>query len=204
MEKLFIHAKSNLDITKVLKKIETEGKAGIVTTIQHLHKLKDAEKIIPDSILIGQVLGCDVSAAEKAKDKVDFFIYIGTGEFHPLGLAMKTGKKVIIANPATNQVSEVSEKEIEDYKKKIKGKYLKFLSAEKIGILVSTKPGQNRLKDALKFQKTLKKPSYILIANIFSENKLENYPDIDIFVNTACSRIDFKKVIHIDDIPKQI
>ncbi|MBL7100929.1 MAG: diphthamide synthesis protein [Nanoarchaeota archaeon] len=200
MKTLFIDAKSDLDVTKVLKKVKVKGKVGLVTTVQHFHKLKDAKKVIPDSIIGGQVLGCDVSAAEKIKDKVDVFIYIGTGAFHPLGIALKTGKEVIIANPLTNEISKVSKKDVEDYKKRIKGKYLKFLSAEKIGILVSTKPGQYQLEKALKLQKKLGKPSYIFLANNFSENELENYPDIDIFVNTACPRMDFKKVINIEDI----
>ncbi len=200
MKTLFIEAKSDLDITKVLKKVKVKGKVGLVTTIQHLHKLKDAQKIIPGSVIGGQVLGCDVSAAEKIKDKVDVFLYIGTGAFHPLGVALKTGKEVIVANPLTDNVSKISKKDVEDYKKKVKGKYLKFLAAEKIGILVSTKPGQYQLKKALELQRKLKKPSYIFLANTFSENELENYPDIDIFINTACPRIDWKRVINLEDI----
>src|SRR4030043_1391157 len=107
MKVVFLEAKSGLDVTQVLKKIKVEGKAGLITTIQHSDKLKDAQKVIPDSIIGGSVLGCDVSAAEKIKDKVDFFVYIGTGEFHPLGVALKTGKEVIIANPLTNTVSKI-------------------------------------------------------------------------------------------------
>ncbi len=200
MEKLFIDAKSNLNIQKVLKKIKERGKAGLVTTIQHLHLMKKAQKIIPGSIIGGQVLGCDVSAAKRIKDQIDFFIYIGTGEFHPLGIALKTKKKVIVANPLTEEVSEVSQKDIQTYQKRIKGKYLKFLSAEKIGILVSTKPGQNHFQEALEFKKKINKPSYIFIADTLSENELENYKDIDIFINTACPRIEFKNVISLEEI----
>jgi len=200
MKTLFIEAKSGLDITKVLKKVKVKGRAGLVTTIQHLHKLKQAKKIIPDSIIGGQVLGCDVSAAEKIKDEVDVFIYIGTGAFHPLGVALKTGKEVIVANPLTENVSKISKKDIEDHKRRVKGKYLKFLSAEKVGILVSTKPGQYQLEKALEFQRRLEKPSYIFLADTFSENELENYPDIDIFINTACPRMDWKKVINLEDV----
>lgn len=200
METLFIEAKSDLDLTKVLKKIKVKGRAGLVTTAQHLDKLKEAKKIIPNSVFGGQVLGCDVSAAEKIKNDVDFFIYVGTGAFHPLGVALKTGKEVLVANPLTNNISKISKKDIEDYKKRMKGKYLRFLSAKKIGILVSTKPGQYQLEKAFKLQEILEKPSYMFLANNFSEKELENYPDIDIFINTACPRIDFKKVINIEDI----
>lgn len=132
MEVLLIEAKSGLDVTKVLKKIKAEGIAGLITTVQHSHKLKDAQKAIPNSVIGGSVLGCDVSAAEKIKDKVDFFVYIGTGEFHPLGVALKTGKDVIIANPLTNEVSRISKEDLEVYRKKVKGKYLKFLNAKRL------------------------------------------------------------------------
>lgn len=200
METLFIEAKSNIDFVDALKEIKLKGKVGLVTTIQHLHKLKDVQKIIPDSLLGGQILGCDVSAAMKIKDKVDFFLYIGSGEFHPMEVALKTGKEVVAFNPFTEKTSKITKKEIEAMKKKIKGKYLKFLAAEKIGILVSTKQGQYNIRKALELQKKLKKPSYILIFNTLTEKELENYPDIDIFVNTACPRIDFKRVINLEDI----
>jgi len=204
MKVVFLEAKSGLDVTQVLKKVKVEGKAGLVTTVQHSNKLKDAQKIIPNSVIGGTVLGCDVSAAEKIKDKIDFFIYIGTGEFHPLGVALKTGKEVIIANPLTNNVSKISKVDIEDYKKKVKGKFLKFLNAKKIGILVSTKPGQYNLEKALALQIKLEKPSYILLANNFKENELENYKDIDVFINTACPRINFDNVINLMELEEMV
>lgn len=204
MKVVFLEAKSGLDIIPVLKKVKVEGKAGLITTIQHFDKLKDAQKIIPNSIVGGKVLGCDVSAAEKIKDKVDFFIYIGTGEFHPLGVALKTGKEVIIANPLTNTVSKISKDDVEVYKKKVKGKFLKFLNAKKIGILVSTKPGQYNLEKALALQKSLEKPSYILLANNFKENELENYSNIDVFINTACPRINFGNVINLMELEEMV
>lgn len=200
METLFIEAKSNIDFIDALKKIKLEGRVGLVTTIQHLHKLKDVQKIIPNSVLGGQILGCDVSAAVKIKDKVDSFLYIGSGEFHPMEVALETGKEVTAFNPFTEKMSKITKKDIEVMRKKIKGKYLKFLAAEKIGILVSTKPGQHHIKKALELQKKLKKPSYFFIFNTLTEKELENFPDIDVFVNTACPRIDFKKVISLEDI----
>jgi diphthamide biosynthesis enzyme Dph1/Dph2-like protein len=36
--------------------------------------------------------------------------------------------------------------------------------------------------------------------NTLRENELENFPDIDIFINTACPRIEYKKVINIEDL----
>lgn len=204
METLFIEAKSNIDFIDALKRIKLKGKVGLVTTIQHLHKLKGVQKIVPNSVLGGQILGCDVSAAMNIKDKVDFFLYIGSGEFHPMEVALKTSKEVTAFNPFTEKTSKITKKDIETMRKNIKGKYLRFLAAEKIGILVSTKPGQYNLQKALELQKKLKKPSYILIFNTLTERELENYPGINIFVNTSCPRIDFKKVINLMDLEEMI
>lgn len=200
MKTLFIEAKSNINIIPVIKKVKLKSKIGLATTIQHLHKLNQAKKIISNSIIAGQVIGCDVSSAIKIKNKVDYFLYIGSGRFHPLEIAVKTNKVVYIANPFNNKISKISKKEINTYNKRKKGRLLKFYNAKKIGILISTKPGQfhpkhyfslnKKLKLAKSIQKKIKKESYIFIFNTLNFNELENYPDIDCFVNLACPRID--------------
>ncbi len=200
MKTVFIEAKYKKDIKEVLRNVKIKGKIGLVTTAQHIHQLKDAQKIIKNSVVGGQILGCNFKNAEKIKNKVDAFLFIGSGDFHPLELALRTDKEVYIANPYNNQVSKISRESLERKKKEIKGKYIKFLNAKKVGILVSTKPGQYNLKKALEIRKKLKKESYIFIFNTLRENELENFPDIDIFINTACPRIEVKKVINIQDI----
>lgn len=35
------------------------------------------------------------------------YLFIGTGQFHPLGIALATGKRVITADPVTVEVSEI-------------------------------------------------------------------------------------------------
>jgi len=200
MKVMFIEAKYNKDIKEILKKTKIKGKVGIVTTAQHLHQLKEAQKTIKNSIIGGQIIGCNFKNAEKIKNKVDAFLFIGSGDFHPLELALRTGKEVYTANPYNNQITKISKEEIEKKKKEIKGKYIRFLNAKKVGILVSTKPGQYNLKKALELRKKLKKESYIFMFNTLREEELENFPDIDIFINTACPRIDYKRVINIQDI----
>lgn len=200
MKLLFIEAKSNKDVREVLKKVKINGKVGILTTAQHMHKLKEAKRLIKNSVIGGQILGCNVKNAEKIKDKVDAFLFIGSGDFHPLELALKTGKEVYVANPYNNQVSKISSEEIEKKRKENKGKYIKFLNAKKVGILVSTKPGQHNLKKAIELRKKIKKESNIFIFNTLREEELENFKGIDIFINTACPRIEFKNVINIDDL----
>lgn len=200
MKTLFIEAKYKKDLKEVLKKVNIKGKIGLVTTAQHIHQIKDAQKTIKNSIIGGQILGCNFKNAEKIKEKVDAFLFIGSGDFHPLELALRTGKEVYAANPYNNQITKISKEDVEKKKKEIKGKYLKFLNAKKVGILVSTKPGQYNLKKALELRKKLKKENYIFIFNTLREEELENFPDIDIFINTACPRIEYKKIINIQDL----
>ncbi len=207
MKTLFIHAKSDIDIIPLIKKVRFKGKLGLVTTIQHLHKLKEVQEVLKGAVVGGQVLGCNVNNAKKITKEVDAFLFIGSGEFHPLQVALETKLPVIIANPFSGKISEVNENDIIKREKRIKGMFLKYLMADKVGILVSTKPGQGQLKKALEFKKGLQKESFIFLFNTLNFNELENYPDISCWVNTACSRIaleDYKKlgkpIINLSDI----
>ncbi len=200
MKTLFIPAKSKIDISKVLKKVKIKGKIGLVTTAQFLHQLPKAKKVLKSSIIAGQILGCNASVAEKIKNKVDVFLYIGSGKFHPIEVAIKTNKPVYIANPNTNEFSRISEEEIKKKKRNQKGKLLKFLASEKIGILVSTKPFQYNLKKALILKKKLKKDSFIFLFNTLNIEELENFPDIGCWVNTACPRIEGKNIINVENV----
>lgn len=214
MKVLFVHAKSKADILPILKKVKISGRIGLVSNIQHLHKLEEAKKFLGEKAIIGgQILGCDVSKALMIKDKVDSYLYIGTGKFHPIGVAFKTGKPTYIANPLTNEFSQVSEEEVEEIRKETKGKYLKFLHAKKVGILVSIKPGQFHpkqyldLRQKLDMAETIKrkynKETYVFVFNTLNYNELNNFPDIGCWVNTACPRISYKGVINVSDINLQ-
>lgn len=197
MKVLFVPAKSEIKIDSVIKRVNIKGKIGLVTTIQFLDQVKN----LKGYIFGGQILGCNIKNAEKIKDKVDCFLYIGSGRFHPLYLAIKLKKPVYIANPNTNEVSKIDEAEILDYERKLKGKLNKFYSAKTYGILVSTKPGQNNIKKAEELRKKLKN-SYIFICNNINENEFENFRNIDIWINTACVRIEGKNIINLEDLPE--
>lgn len=216
MKKLFIEAKYNGKIildSSVIKKLPQ--KIGLVSTVQFADKLNEIKKQIEKfnkKVLVGkskqkyagQVLGCDVSSAEKIAKEVDCFLYIGDGNFHPLEIALKTNKEVFTFNPFNKKFEKLDKKEIERIEKRKKGAYLKFLSSENIGILVSTKYGQNKINEAVKLKSKLKnKNCYILIFDTLDLNQLESFNFIDCFVNTACPRLseDFSKaVVNIEDL----
>jgi len=200
MKIIHIPAKSNLEIkipASELKKQKLPKKIGLVTTIQHLHALPALAKQIKGARAVGQILGCNVGAAEKIKGKVDAFLFVGTGEFHPIAVALKTNKPVFIFNPVSQKLSKLDEKTISDFRQQRKGALLKFLHAKNVGILVSTKHGQQRFAEARKLKKKLEKKQglnqgkkcYIFVFDTLEFSQLENFPFIDSWLNTACPRI---------------
>ena len=112
--KLFhVHAKSTVDVRlpeTALKKLPK--RLGIVTTIQHLHKIDDVVEQTK-GVLAGQVLGCNASQAVKVNKNVDAFLFVGSGEFHPINVALKTGKKVWLWNPVSKNFGLLDEKLID-------------------------------------------------------------------------------------------
>ncbi len=205
---------SNLD-TKLLP-----TKIGLATTVQFLNHVDEIKKFLQDSgkeIYIdkmrqkyeGQLLGCDQGGAEKIKDKVDAFLYVGTGVFHPLGIAINIDKDVFCYDPIHATMSKVDSDQVKKYNAKRKGAYMKFLQATEIGILVSLKPGQNNFKKAVELKKQLKdKNCYIFAFDTLDFWQIENFPFIQCWVNTACNRIldDYDKfqkpLVDLSDIEK--
>ena len=205
---------SNLDANVLPKNI------GLATTVQFLDFVDEIKQYIESkgkTIFVdkikqkyeGQLLGCDTGAAEKIKDKVDAFLYIGTGIFHPLGISLNIDKEVFCYDPISAVLSKIDRTEIERYNKKRKAAYMKFLEATEIGILVSLKPGQNNFRKAAELKKQLRdKNCYIFAFDTLDFNQIENFPFIQCWVNTACSRIldDYDKfpkpLVDLSDIEK--
>src|SRR3989344_5104358 len=121
---------SNLDTNLLPKSI------GLATTVQFLDHMKEITKFLSSKgkeVLIdkmrqkyeGQLLGCDQGAAEKIKDKVGAFLYIGTGIFHPLGIALNVNKEVFCYDPLNAVMSRIDRNQVERYNAERKGAYLK-------------------------------------------------------------------------------
>ncbi|MBW2975843.1 diphthamide synthesis protein [Candidatus Woesearchaeota archaeon] len=218
MKTVFIHAKYKGKIE--LEKIQAgmlPKKIGLVATIQFLERMEEIKTYLESKgkeVFIGkgkqepgQILGCDTGAAEEIQDQVEAFLYIGSGSFHPLGVAISTGKNVFCFNPSTSQFSKLGKEEIERYKKRKKAKYIKFLHADNIGILVSLKPGQCSYKKAEGIKKNLEskgKKCFIFVFDTLNAGEMENFPFVDFWINTACPRIandkDKSNVIDMGDL----
>lgn len=206
----------------LLNKLGNNKKIGLVTTVQFLDQLKQLTKFLKENgkkvvtgkpnkaLEKGQILGCDLSAAISIERNVDCFVYLGSGLFHPLGLGLKTSKQIIIANPLTNEISEISKEQVEFFKNTKKKMLNSFNFAKKIGILVCTKTGQYNLKAALKAKKFLEgkgKKVYIFMFDTLVPEDLINFSDIEAWLNTACPRIAIddaerigKPIVNLEDI----
>jgi len=206
---LFINAKSTRPIKNVVEKAMPllEGKKiGLTTTAQHIHTLNKIKKILLEKNFKpvigtgdkriaekGQILGCNFSTATVIRDKVDSFLFIGSGNFHPLGLMLTTKKTVIAADPYTNTVKKEELKMLKD--KILRQRYAAIIQskeAKQFAILITTKTGQQRIELAYTIKKMLNKQNkkaYILVLDNLSSTKLQGFSQIDCFISTACPRI---------------
>ncbi len=204
MKLMHVHAKSNIDVRlpeSKLKKLPNL-RWGIVTTIQHQHKINDVIEQLKTAILGGQVLGCNASEAEKIKDKVDAWLFVGSGEFHPVQVALKTGQPVWLWNPSSQELGELDKSRVESWKKRKQGQLNKFLHAKRVGVIVTTKIGQKNLMRALELTKKKDKEYFLFACDELDMVQFENFPFIDFWVNTACPRIPDQatNMLNIDDL----
>ena len=104
-------------------------------------------------------------------------------------------------------------KEFDAYEKRKKGMISKFLMAKKVGILVSIKPGQFHpkiyagLKEKIEYANRIRnkiknKEAYIFVGDNFDLNELENFRDIEVWINTACPRIEGKNLLNAEEVLK--
>ncbi len=195
MKTLFIPVKIKLKIDKV-KILKISGKLpkkiAIAYPIQYKDFAYEVKKILSKKHKITrfiQVLGCLKPKFTKDTQAV---LLIGSGKFHGISLAYESMLPIYIYEG--NKLSKISKKDTEIFEGKNKASYLKFLNSEKIGILVSIKPGQENFRKTLELKKRLKnKKSYIFVSNNININEFENF-NLESWVNTACPRLDITQL----------
>ncbi|MDA3836273.1 MAG: diphthamide synthesis protein [Nanoarchaeota archaeon] len=179
-----------------------EKKIALLYSNQFLHVAnKIAEKIDKDVIVKMQVLGC---SNPKFPKEVEAILIIGQGKFHTVSIAYESKLPTYVLEE--NKIWRVPEEEIDKMVKKERGALLKYLMSDKIGILVTTKPGQMRLQRALEYKRALNdKKGYLFIDNHMDITQFENF-GIDYWVNTACPRMDLTEggLINLNKIPKDL
>ena len=200
MKTLFIPAKINFEINpKKIQSLKLPKNIALAYSIQYKDVAEKIKQILSKKHKITsfiQVLGC---SNPKFSSNTEAVLLISSGRFHAVSLALTSNVPVYILE--SDDLKKISENEIEDLRKKKKSAYLKFLNSEKIGILISTKPGQENLKRAISLREKLKKKnSYLFISNEINTKEFENF-DVNSWVNTACPRMDLDSpVINISDL----
>ncbi|MCX8200266.1 MAG: diphthamide biosynthesis enzyme Dph2 [Candidatus Micrarchaeota archaeon] len=189
-------------------------KVGLVTNASHLHQVDEIKKILMQSGLEPvtangsircnnecQILGCDITAFSSIKQKIDCAVYFGAGCFHALAPAAVEGFEMppfLWANPYSKEIKWIND-ELKQVQKRRRMALAQASSASVFGILVSTKPGQFALKTAegikSKIESTTcthtrtKRKAIIIAGDTFDFNTLNNFTEIQCYINTACPRI---------------
>ena len=201
---LFIEAYAKIDVKKDLKKsleyLNEYSKIALVTTTQHLHLLNEMKDFLEDngkevvlgsskSTKKGQVLGCNFSSIKNLD--AEAYLFVGSGNFHPLGIYLFTKSPVIALDPYNSEI-----REIEEYADRILrirfARIVKAKEAKKWGIIVSSKEGQYRMELAFNIKKQLNENNmegFIIMLDNVNPDALLPYLELDAFIVTACPRI---------------
>jgi 2-(3-amino-3-carboxypropyl)histidine synthase len=206
---LYIEAEMDYDaetlVEKTLPLVEGWDKIGLAATVQHAHKLGEIAESLKQKGLDpligpgrgrtphdGQILGCDYHTAQSVAEEVDGYLFIGAGRFHPLGLALATGKPVVVADPYLSSVEELSEQEVRRLAMRRMAAITAARGADRYGVIVSLKPGQFQLDAAAslrdRIRKEGKKAAVICLDEVGSL-RLGNFSEVEAFISTACPRI---------------
>lgn len=204
---IYIPIKDELDLIPLLRRSIKElmnfKKIGLSFSIQHMH---DAKKVIEfykrnsKEVFLskkrgnvaneGQVVGCQYSGLKEIEEKVDCFLIIGNN-FHSMGAALALDKPVFLMDVYNDEITSMNEIKDKVLKQRIIS-VEKFKEAKKIGIIISSKKGQNFFGSyrnlIKKFEKAGKK-AVLITMNEITPDKLMNFYDIDGFVELACPRI---------------
>ena len=201
---MFLPAKAQINIKKhlenALEYLEDYSKVAVATTAQHLHLLDEMVDFLEDngkevvvgssrSTKKGQVLGCNFSSIKNLDAEV--YLFIGSGNFHPLGIRLFTKSEVLAIDPYSGEIRKMDE--YADRILRIRfARIIKAQTVQKWGIIVSSKEGQYRMKLAKELKKILKAEgmeAYIIVLDHVNPDVLLPYMELQGFVVTACPRI---------------
>ncbi|MFA5222046.1 MAG: diphthamide biosynthesis enzyme Dph2 [Methanoregula sp.] len=167
----------------------------LVTTVQHAHLIPAMEAFLQErgfdvrvadgsgrTPVRGQVLGCSFAAARVPG--AGECLFVGTGVFHPIGIALSTKARVIALDPLTGAAQEVNGDAL------LRRRFAvieKARAAKSIGIIVSTKSGQQRRALAERLASLSPRAVLVTLREV-SPDELLNL-GFDAYVNTACPRL---------------
>lgn len=194
---IFIPYSVDFDVTILQKALPLlkEKSVGLVTTVQHVHLVPAMEEYLRSQGIEarvgegngrtpcrGQVLGCSFATARDTGTAE--ILYVGTGLFHPIGIALSTKKRVVALDPLSGIASEVSGETL------LRRRFAiieKAKAATSTAIILSTKSGQARRELAERLA-ALSPGTVIVTMKEVSPDELTNL-GFGCYVNTACPRL---------------
>ena len=204
---IYMEARAKITVKGTVKKaiplLKSWSNIGLVTTVQHVHKLKEIKNVllkagktvaVGDAGLVkyaGQVIGCDFSNAKSVSEEVEAFLFVGGGRFHAIGVTLATAKPTIIADPYEKRAYPIHG----EVPRILKQRWASISEAKRVetfGVLIGLKSGQKKIREAVKIKEKLQKSgrrTTLLALREITPNALMQFPNIDAFVNTACPRL---------------
>jgi 2-(3-amino-3-carboxypropyl)histidine synthase len=189
-------------LAEILERAGLPSRLGIVASVQHLDLLDPLIAAIERtgrSVKVGrgdrrlayaaQALGCNYTGAESVAEGVEAFVFLGTGRFHPLGLALAVDRPVWSLDPLQGTLEPPIDRGALVRRRQLTVALAR--DARRWGILVSTFVGQDRTPTALAMQQRAAahgRDAEILVFDRLDPRDLEGRA-IDAYVNTACPRI---------------
>lgn len=168
---------------------------GLVTTVQHAHMVQAiAGHLAARGITChvagggtrapnpGQVLGCSFTAARNCNENE--ILFVGTGRFHPLGVMLATGARVIALDPFCRTVEVIRTDRF------LRRRFALIETAKRsgnFGIILSLKSGQKR-RQLAEHLAMMHENTFIITMTEVNPDELLNL-GFSCYVNTACPRL---------------
>ncbi len=193
------------DVRAMAETLDAAGvpkRLGLVVSVQHMDLVGPLSEELTRrgyDVLVGrgdrrlaypaQALGCNYTGAETVRETAEAFLFVGTGRFHPIGLAFAVDRPVWAIDPVQGSLEPPIDRA------SLVGRRQLLVAtardARRWGILVSTFAGQMRMPTALALQERARargREAEIILTDRIDPRDLVGR-DLDAYVSTACPRI---------------
>lgn len=220
MKLCFVDVKFNGEVSlsrEAIKALEPYKKVGFFTTTQFQF---GSDEVITQLEQAGhevitsqpertnaprQTLGCDVYHGNlHLPTEPEVLLYVGDGKFHPRALLFHehdaaTNRPVIQYDPVQRKTEVLTQELIEPVLDRQLKNMKRFLVAERVGVVVTTKHGQAHKHYFEKLRQAFpQKRFYLFFTDEISFAEMENFPFISAWINTACPRIGMEDILNTE------
>jgi 2-(3-amino-3-carboxypropyl)histidine synthase len=198
-------------LEKGMSALDGHERIGLGATVQWLDHLDQVKLLLERHGVItltesptrplryeGQVLGCAHQPFLQLSSKVEGYLVIGS-RFHGLGLGLQTEKPVYFLDPELGALGGLNA-EVERLLRSRYGYIERARGAGRMGVIVSVKPGQLRMRCAMRLKRLLEEAGRGAEILIMDDVNMEMLRDsgLEAFINTACPRLSIEDQEHIE------